>query len=534
MSIWDDTFTGSNGDPPDPTKWEVVQNTNDAYKIESNALTLNYNLTPYAPEDTYVDIRGKYFLTGDFDIETAGVRYQIGSSGTVSWYTIEVVSEDDTMWAGVGYLGGSGTPTYGFFACDDTGAGAQHNLIAYYQDTDQVKLRITRSGSTISVFRWSEDNSRWEGAYNDTGGWITRSISGNVRVRLAAFVGVGRRAYWMLDYFTINSGTSEVIPESGIAAESVGVESETDAGGIYSAESGSGPGVSSECDALSPYVDSDSNPGIRATAEVNIEYGDAVLWQTDPGVSAEIDSWLATDGIDSETGIQTAADGDYLTKSISDFPGINSAIDSFKEIGAGSTESPGVADLIDAYNFTEWQRSNLGRAKKTFELKLTGANDATTDVTLPMASFQARKRSGSPTYLSTVIRDYSFSSAIAARQNGELVIEVVYRTEGVESLREEIIRVTLDDITFDIGPKSRAITLSGYKTTTFASKSITLSNSVYSRVSSGLVQHRFADVDIFANPGDELTVGTDTFTIGNISYFITPGRQQMDVFEAAA
>lgn len=529
MSIWDDNFTGTNGDPPDSGKWEIIYNTDDAYKIESNTLALNYNTSPYAPENITVDIRGKFYLTGDFDIQISGTRYYISSSGTITWFTLEVVSEDETKWAGIGYFGGSTTPTYGFFSCDDTGSGTPHNRIDAYSDTDQFPVRITRSGSIITVYRWDSGNSRWEGDYNDTAGWTIRSISGNVRVRLAAYVASGKRAYWNLDNFAINSGDAEAIPESGITQDEIGLQSGID-GYNEIGQTPQGLGVQSAIDAESDYVFANFKVGFNAAADTSGNIQNVTV-AGGLGANGIADAYLATESFFLNVGLKCTSDAAYQTKHVEDEIGLNALINCNREFTRDTEDEIGMNAGVDAYNFTTWAAANIGRARKFFILTLTGGPDGVADVEIPFSSFQARKRSDSQSYISVVIRKFDYASQITARQNGDIVVEAVYYVDGIESLRQEIIRAPIDTITLDEGPKNRSISLSGYKTVTYHSRSVTLQNAIYKRLSAGKLQYRFADVDLFLQPTDELTVGDDTFTVGNITYYVSENQRQMDVFQ---
>ena len=145
--------------------------------------------------------------------------------------------------------------------------------------------------------------------------------------------------------------------------------------------------------------------------------------------------------------------------------------------------------------------------------------DGTTDVEIPAASFQARKRSGEATYLSVVIRDYAnYAAAVTARPNGEMVMEMAYVLDGEESIREEILRAELEDIDLYEGPFNRSIVLTGHKTQTFAGQVTTLENPIYKATVNGRMVYRFAKFDPYLNPGDTCVVGSDSFTVDYVVY----------------
>jgi hypothetical protein len=153
---------------------------------------------------------------------------------------------------------------------------------------------------------------------------------------------------------------------------------------------------------------------------------------------------------------------------------------------------------------------------------LTGTADGTTDLTLPMKSFQARRRSGDPTYLSVVIPTVDYASEIAARPNGTLKIQQAYERNGEILQTETIIEAHLDSVNPDEGGTNQSTTLIGYGTSTFYAKSVTLSGVTYRSTRAGKYHYRLARPHIFLNPGDTVTILDDgvEFTIATMSYFI--------------
>jgi hypothetical protein len=164
---------------------------------------------------------------------------------------------------------------------------------------------------------------------------------------------------------------------------------------------------------------------------------------------------------------------------------------------------------------------------------LTGAADDTTDLTIAMPTFQARKRDGEATYLSVTVSGFDLAEQIADRANGQLIIEMAYFVNSVEQLREEILRVDLENIRTDQGPKNRSITLTGHRTETFGNQVATLTDPIYKFVSEGIRRYRFAIPDPFINPGDTCVVGEDEFRVGYISYIVSNRYRQMEITEAS-
>lgn len=167
-----------------------------------------------------------------------------------------------------------------------------------------------------------------------------------------------------------------------------------------------------------------------------------------------------------------------------------------------------------------------------YYLTITGAPDGLSDIEIPMSSFQARRRSGDPTYLSVVIPSADFAAAIAARPNGSIRIDQGYVQGGSILQREPIMEAPISDAAVYQGGRQSSIVLTGYGTTTFTPKAVTLTNAVYRSVTGGKIHYRLARPYIFLNPGDTVTIEDDTFVIGTMSYAISPAQQQIELQEA--
>ncbi len=196
-----------------------------------------------------------------------------------------------------------------------------------------------------------------------------------------------------------------------------------------------------------------------------------------------------------------------------------------------STEGVELTDAVASFNWTQWLAQNEYRAIKKYYLTLTGAADSTTDVVLPMKSFQGTLRDGDPTYLSCVIPGVEYASQINARSNGDFIVEMAYLLDGVEQYKEQLAIVDLETIRIDEGAKNKSITLSGHRTESFASKNVILDGASYYNISGGEYQYRLAKVDMYLKPGDTVEVNGDSFTVDYVSYFVSVSRQQMDISE---
>lgn len=162
---------------------------------------------------------------------------------------------------------------------------------------------------------------------------------------------------------------------------------------------------------------------------------------------------------------------------------------------------------------------------------LTGTEDSTTDVEIPIKSFQARLRSGSPTYLNVVIPGISYASHVTARPNGTMKVDIAWRINGELTNRETIIQANLEDIRVDKGAENQSISLTGHKQVTYSPKTITLSDATYKNTINGEIRYRFPTPNVYLHPGDTVVVDSDTFVAGVISYYVSTRLTTMEVAE---
>jgi hypothetical protein len=197
------------------------------------------------------------------------------------------------------------------------------------------------------------------------------------------------------------------------------------------------------------------------------------------------------------------------------------------------TDGAGLGDSAACLNWSEFLRANQLNYIVRYNFTLTGAADGTSDATIPFNSFQARKRDGESTYLSVTIRGLDYAEQVADRVNGQMIIEMAYFVSGVEQLREEILRVDLENIRIDQGSTNRSITLSGHRTESFGNQLVTLTDPTYKYVSEGIRRYRFAIPDPWINPGDTIRVAEDEFRVGYILYIVSDRHRQMEITEAS-
>lgn len=171
---------------------------------------------------------------------------------------------------------------------------------------------------------------------------------------------------------------------------------------------------------------------------------------------------------------------------------------------------------------------------------LTGAADATTDLTLPIKSFQARLRSGNPTYLGVAVPDKdTYISQVNARLNGQLVVYKGYKFPDVGNYGGvvnyvEIARVDLEDVDWVEETNNSTINLGGHITETNTNtKSVDVSPVESVELQSDGAHRVRCAVDFFIRPGDDTVYNTlgSSFTAGLITISVNHSSESMDILE---
>lgn len=187
--VWDDDFTGSDSDPPDPDKWTETGSPD----IQGNELELS--VVGSGTEDK-VTLKGN--LTGDFDVQ---VDFDLYTYSLVEGSGADLhvlISEGYEMYLRRGYAGGDRYQR-GY----KNGGGWNYTPVSTSDDTG--KLRITRTGSTWHAYYY---NAGWI----EVGSGISIGV-GAVQVWLTAANWTGDPDLtWRADNFTINAGCPGGIP----------------------------------------------------------------------------------------------------------------------------------------------------------------------------------------------------------------------------------------------------------------------------------------------------------------------------------
>ena len=178
-----------------------------------------------------------------------------------------------------------------------------------------------------------------------------------------------------------------------------------------------------------------------------------------------------------------------------------------------------------------WPTINQSLAVYRYHARITGIADGLSDYALTgLRSFQLRMRSESPSFLSLVL-PYAQETyaAVKGRANGEIVVDME-AIVGIDSLREEFVRVNYDSVRYDLGAKSRTMTITGYKTKTFDPGSTTLHTvSTESLQADGTIKLKCHQPYFSIKPGQTVIHGTTEIVADLVSCVVGPGYQYMEV-----
>ena len=265
-TIWDpdDDFTGADGSAPDTTRW-TKEDSSGSVSIQSNQLNFAVS-SPVSITSSY--LTSNWYLTGDFDIQ---IDINVNTGNTTS-------PASGYQWAGYmrlidispfiayripAYEGGS----YRIYDEDDPDP-FQSSSIYSYPDGVNGKLRLVRSGSTITGYFWNSSASRWDWDGAGNGYTFTTTDSGDTRVRLQWRCEDGEDLDSSFDNFTINSADGIIPPRLILPDDD------------FTALDGSSPNTtrwyetdaSNKMDIQSNKLDFDSQEGTDTSAYINSKY----------------------------------------------------------------------------------------------------------------------------------------------------------------------------------------------------------------------------------------------------------------------
>jgi len=187
---------------------------------------------------------------------------------------------------------------------------------------------------------------------------------------------------------------------------------------------------------------------------------------------------------------------------------------------------------------------------EVYLLMLTGANDATTDVTLPMTNINLRWTAGGLAWVSvTVPNGIDHVNDISARPKGELVILRGEQWSNGWVVISETLRAPMSVSRLDEGTQSNSYSLQGYSDmlkaatgtvsstdpnfkfwgglpTDRAPATINAQGVTFRRGSAGGQEIRAA-VDTSIRPGDTVTFSAGSFVVRSLQWFIGDTIREM-------
>lgn len=158
-------------------------------------------------------------------------------------------------------------------------------------------------------------------------------------------------------------------------------------------------------------------------------------------------------------------------------------------------------------------------------------------VEIPIANFSGQLRSGEPSYLQVSIPNaWSWAATIqayAAHADTEMVIDAGSKWSDGTYTTQEIARTTLRNVQQYFGATSASVNLDGTDTRTNpAPTSHVLTGASYLNMDAGGKLRYRVTPNFAVRPGDTVSVGNDTFVVGELSYQVSPTSASMEVAEA--
>lgn len=186
----DDDFTGTDGDPPEPSRW--TKGGNETAQILANKLFLD--LTTGSSD--YAVLRGVF--EGDFDVQAdfeLDTYPATNSWGQELWFGKEGETSQNVIMVSRNYWNND---HYYIFKKQEGGAWAE---IAYVSTSDTIgKLRMVKNGNHFSAYYWDGSWVQIGSTYTFSG-WGDRSLH---HLNLSYWdSNPVAKAYW--DNFTVNS-----------------------------------------------------------------------------------------------------------------------------------------------------------------------------------------------------------------------------------------------------------------------------------------------------------------------------------------
>ncbi len=287
-SIGDD-FTGTNGDAPNPSLWEVSYNGSDGTgEISGNKFRADITNTS---SDNWVNVRSKFELSGDFDIQIDFDEVSVDTPSSSDSYpsVFKVVYGSNYMRiCHIHYSTGNNSGNV---------RSPVDNISINNAYVATGKYRISRISGSVTVWYWS--GSQWEWNGNTSGHTFSDANTENVRVSWESSADFNAGSTVDFDNFIINSADSIIglIGESGsIAGQQV-----WDDNFVFVSHQAQDPSGGANC-----ILDSTSNAN-HGTPYGTMTSGDLI--------DAEVGKALDYDGTDDSVKLPDALDDPLATGS---------------------------------------------------------------------------------------------------------------------------------------------------------------------------------------------------------------------------
>ncbi len=173
-------------------------------------------------------------------------------------------------------------------------------------------------------------------------------------------------------------------------------------------------------------------------------------------------------------------------------------------------------------------------AKITYTCVLTGAEDSTTDLTLPISFVSVRYQTAAKSYINISVPNIlEYIDSINARSNGTIVITQNNTVNGAVVSSSELVSADFELFTYYLGARSQSGVLEGHGDVVINEPLEYELDKVHLETYNGSVRRIRARRNASIRPGDTVTTDRGSFIVGSIVYSISTGLATMEITEAS-
>lgn len=170
---------------------------------------------------------------------------------------------------------------------------------------------------------------------------------------------------------------------------------------------------------------------------------------------------------------------------------------------------------------------NNHHLKKWFQLILTGTENGTDNIILPMQSFSAQMSAGDKSFFSAVIPGIELFNEILYRLAGSLIVRMY-----IGDNYSELFTVAFRDVQKHKGHNSKSLIVTGDKQDNLiVGKNVNLEGVTYIKVDAQGKRHVRCSVNLFLQVGDIAFFDDTSMNVNNITYTIDTSSQRMEIKE---